>query len=96
LQRIERELDPFRGQNPDQRRWRSAERRRQCAAGVSACEALLERIVAQEKQSEAELARRRDEAATRLQRTYSAGEARASYLARPHAAASQLDLTSER
>jgi hypothetical protein len=95
LQRIEREMDPFRGQDPESRRWRSSERRRQCASGVSACEALLERIIAQEKQSEAELTRRRDEAAARLHQTRSAGAARASYLARHRFAASQLDLTSE-
>jgi hypothetical protein len=95
LQRIERELDPFRGQDPDQRRWRSAERRRQCAADVSACEALLEQIISEEKQSETEMIRRRDETAARLQETRSAGEARASYLARPHFATSQLDVMSE-
>ncbi len=95
LQRIERELDPFRGQDPEGRRWRSPERRSRCAADVSACEALLERIIAQEKRSEDEMVRRRDETAVRLQQTRAAGEARASYLARPHSAAGQLDLASE-
>jgi len=95
LQRIERELDPFRGQDPDRRRWRSPERRRQCAADISACQVLLEQIISREKESETEMVRRRDETATQLQEARWAGEARASYLARPHLADRQLDLTSE-
>ncbi|MGQ9575368.1 MAG: hypothetical protein ACUVUC_08620 [Thermoguttaceae bacterium] len=95
LERIERQLDPFRNQDPNQRLWRSADQRQQCAAAISDCEKLLARIIAQEKQSETELTRRRDQLAARLEQTWSAGEARALYHARPQPRASRLDLTSE-
>ena len=95
LQRIERALEPFRTQDPESRPWRSPEDRRECADQVSACEALLVRIIGQEKESEGELTHRRDAAAAQLQQTRTAREARASYLARPRAATGQLDLTSD-
>jgi hypothetical protein len=95
LQRIERELDPFRGQDPESRSWTSPERRAECAAMVAACESLLGQIIAREKESETALLRRRDEAAAQLEGTRSASAARASYLARCQVAAAQLDLASE-
>ncbi len=95
LQRIERELDPFRGENPESRSWRTPEERARCAAVLADCEALLSGIVAREKQSEEELTRRRDEAAARLRETRTAVEARASYLASPQSRPGRLDLASE-
>jgi hypothetical protein len=95
LQQVERGLDPFRGQDPEARDWPSPGHRRQCAATIAACEALLARIAAQEEQSETELQRRRAEASARLQQTRTAAEARVSYLAPAHLAAGQLDLMSE-
>ena len=64
LQQIERALDPFRDQDPDQRHWRTPELRRRCAEEVKQCEALLGEIVSREKLSESALIRRRDETAT--------------------------------
>jgi hypothetical protein len=95
LQAVERELDPFRGQDPHQRPWRSPEARQACAATLAQCEALLGEILAQEKQSERELVRRRDEAAARLRGIHAAGQARGAYLPGPHFAPGQLDLMSE-
>jgi hypothetical protein len=95
LQRIERGLDPFRGQDPENRVWRSPETRTECAAMVAACESLLGQIIVREKESETALVRRRDEAAVQLEGTRSASEARASYLARSRVAAAHLDLASE-
>jgi hypothetical protein len=95
LQRIEHELGPFRGQDPDSRSWRSPERRSECAAMVAACESLLAQIIAREKESETALVRRRDEAAAQLEGTRSASQARASYSTRSRIAAAQLDLASE-
>ncbi|NUQ62426.1 MAG: hypothetical protein HUU20_08050 [Pirellulales bacterium] len=95
LQSVERALDPFRGQDPETRRWRSPESRRRCADQVKRCELLLAEILAQEKRSEQELVRRRDEAAEQLQGIHRAGQARGAYtspaVSQPH----ELDLCSD-
>jgi len=95
LQRIERGLEPFRGQDPESRRWPSPEDRRRSAEEVAECEALLAEILSQEKQAEAELVRRRDETALRLDRAHLAGRARGAYCQSTPAAARQLDLLSD-
>jgi hypothetical protein len=95
LRRIERALDPFRGQDPQQRRWRSPQDRQACAEQIRQCESLLGEIISQEKQSEGALIRRRDEAASRLRGVHLAGQARGAYTAQPQGAVSQLDLLSE-
>ena len=95
LQRIERALDPFRSQLPDARRWRTSETRRQCAEQLATCEGLLREIVEQEKQSESELVRRRDEAAARLQGAHAASQARGAYHAASVSQGVQIDLLSD-
>jgi len=96
LQRIERALDPFRGQVAEKRVWRSAADRAQCAEQLQHCETLLAEIVSREKCCEAALIRRRDEAAARLQGAHLAGQARHAYLPETNAPLSQLDLFSEK
>lgn len=93
LERIEGELAPFRGEDPEKRAWRSEEARRRCAEELAGCEAVLAQIVEQEKQSERELVFRRDQAARQLQGTHVAQRAREAYLA-PQAGANRLDLSS--
>lgn len=95
LHQIERQLDPFRGEEAEQRRWRSPAHRQECAARCAACETLLAEIMAQEKQSEQELIRRRDETAARLEEMQVRSHARGAYLAEPRIPAGQLDLVSE-
>jgi len=95
LQRIERGLDPFRGQDPDRRRWRTSEDRRLCTEQLQQCERLLAEIISQEKCSEGVLLRRRDEAAGRLQSAHLAGQARQAYTAQPHGRVKQIDLFSD-
>jgi hypothetical protein len=96
LQQVERELDRFRGEDPEKRRWSSPEKRQRCAANQTDCERLLARIVVQEKQSEQNLIRRRDEAAARLEGVHTASQARGAYLApwRPDTGR-QLNLVSD-
>ena len=94
LHRIERNLDPFRGQDPDRRRWRTPEDRRLCTEQLEQCERLLAEIISQEKCSEGALLLRRDEAANRLQSTHLAGQAREAYTAEPQGRAKQIDLSS--
>ncbi len=95
LQRIEKALDPFRDQDPDRRRWHSSEDRQRCAEQLKQCEALFGEIVSQEKCSEGELIRRRDEAATRLQDAHLGGQVRGAYTSQPTPHVNQLDLQSE-
>ncbi len=95
LQRIERVLDPFRAQDPERRRWQSPEVRAACARQIEACDALLREVLAQEKESEVVLSRRRDEAAVRLQGMHAAGQARGAYTAPAQAALNQLNLLSD-
>jgi hypothetical protein len=95
LQRVERALDPFRGQDPETRPWRSPDDRAACAEQLAQCEALLGEIVSQEKLSETQLVRRRDEAAARLQGAHLASHARGAYAGVPYANVNQLDLSSE-
>ena len=96
LQQIERALDPFRGQAPETRRWRSTEDRDRCAEQIRQCETLLAEIISQEKCGESTLTRRRDDAATRLQGAHLAGQARTAYTAGPAGKPNQLDLLSDK
>jgi hypothetical protein len=92
LRRIELALDPYRGQDPEKRRWRSAADRAACAREVQDCEELLREIVERERQCEATLVERRDEAAVRLQGFHAASQARGAYVAAPQVEVRQLDL----
>lgn len=96
LQRVERGLEPFQGQEPETRRWRSPAERQACAGRLAECQMLLREILEQERESERELVRRRDEASAQLQGMHAARAARGAYaqpLAEPFR---QLDLTSDR
>ena len=95
LQRIQRTLDPFRGQDPDARQWRTPETRQTCAQQLQQCETLLGQIMTREKHSERELTRRRDEVAARLQGVHLASQARGAYTTQSPPDISQLDLLSE-
>ncbi len=95
LERVERELDPFRPQTAEERQWRSLELRDRCRRQIEESKALLAEIVAQEKQGEGELQRRRDEAAERLAGAHFAHQAHAAYQSQPSSTVSQLDLASE-
>ena len=95
LRRIERALDPFRGQDPESRRWSAPGKRAVCARLAAQCDALLGEIVRQERQCEAAMIRRRDETADRLQQFRQAGQACGAYAAASRVKINQLDLSSE-
>ncbi len=95
LQSIERALDPFRGQDPLGRQWNSPQQRLQCAERLQQCETLLAEILAQDKQSEQEMTRRRDATAQQLQRIHHAGQTRGAYTAPTAQQGRRLDLSSE-
>ncbi len=93
LQSVERDIDPFRNQDPESRQWRSPQRRQQVRDMTTRCESLLNEIMLVEKQCESELVVRRDAAANRLQGIHSVTQATDAYLSNGPAL-SQLDLSS--
>lgn len=95
LLQFEKLLDPFRSQDPEARQWASPEARRRCQLVAQRCEALLAELMLLEKQGEADLRRRRDETAARLQHADTAGQARRAYAHPLPSSANQLDLSSE-
>ena len=96
LQSLERQLDPFRRQNADERRWSSDEARQRCAQLASDSEALLAQIVRLEIESEQEMRNHHDASAERLQAAHAAAMARGAYAAEDRAPLRQLDLSSDR
>jgi flagellar biosynthesis/type III secretory pathway chaperone len=94
LQSVERQIDPFRNQDPESRPWSSPRRRQQVRDMTTRCESLLNEIMLVERQCESELVVRRDAAATRLQGIHSVTQATAAYLS-DSPAYNQLDLSSE-
>ena len=95
LQNVEKELSPFRTQDPDQRQWRHPQAREQCARQLAECETLMGQVLLDEKKSEREMIRRRDETAVQLQGAHRAGRARGAYAAQSQSAARQIDVSSD-
>ena len=79
LQLVERQLDPFRNEDPDQRRWPTATQREQCQSQAERCNTLLAEAIELEKQGEAAMVRRRDATAAVLASAQTASEARSAY-----------------
>jgi flagellar biosynthesis/type III secretory pathway chaperone len=83
LQQTERQLDPFREQDPDRRVWPAPELRQRCQEAARVCESLLAELMQIEQRDEGEMVRRRDAVAGQLQSVASAHEARAAYAFAP-------------
>jgi hypothetical protein len=96
LQRIEKTLDPFRGQDPERRVWSSPEHRGACAELVEQCDLLLAEVIKNEKYCESALVRRREETANQLQGAHLAGYARTAYGGGPETVMHSLDLSTGR
>jgi hypothetical protein len=96
LQSLERRLDPFRRQDPEERRWTSSEAREQCARLAAESESLLAQVVRQEIESEQEMHKQHDASAQRLQAAHAAAMARGAYAAEERGTVRQLDLSSDR
>lgn len=93
LLELERGLDPFRGQSPEARTWRTDAARGECGALLAECEMLYRDILERERQAEQSLIQSRDQTAAMLQDVRSADWARRAYVDDGPAAAS-LDLQS--
>ena len=83
LQMIERELAPFRDEDPEQRRWPSPAERAACQARANECNALLSEALKLEREAEAAMLVRRNTTAEALHAAQTASEARAAYGAVP-------------
>jgi|SRR6185436_9449595 hypothetical protein len=81
LAKVEQQLDPFRGQDPDTRDWPTTAAREECQRDVESCNELLMEIMRLEKQGELEMVRRRDDASVRLAGMHGASEASRAYVA---------------
>jgi len=95
LQKVQRALTPFHQDNPDERKWRSSEARRQCRDMVEQCETLLAQLMNLERQCEAELRERRDATEAQLHESHDSATATRAYLRMPTPARSALDLSSD-
>jgi len=95
LQLVERELDPFRDEDPERRVWATPELRNACKQDAARCASLLTEIVALEKQSEAEMTCRRDATAAQLQGLYGSQEAQGAYITSPITMPASYDLSME-
>jgi hypothetical protein len=95
LQAIERQLDPFREQDPDERLWVSPEARADARCEAEACAQLLASVMRVEYECEQQLSHRRDDVAHRLQGFQGASQARTAYLQGSSGSSHQLDLSSE-
>lgn len=81
LQELERQLDPFRADDPEARAWSSAAARAACQKQAEECGQRLAEVIQLEQQAERQMTQRRDSAAARLQGVHSATEARHAYAA---------------
>lgn len=95
LQTVERELDPFRGESPDERAWRAPAERQHCAQLTTRCQLLFSEIVAQEREAESRLILQRDDAEHRLRGMHVAAGAHHAYLQSAGTSNSSLDLSTE-
>lgn len=94
LHELERGMDPFRGQEPEQRRWRNPEARQRCAELITDSQTLFAEIIAQEKQGELRMQAHRDQAASRLQGAHAGTQARSAYSAEAKGAR-RLDVSTQ-
>ena len=95
LQKLQHRLEPFRKQDPEARTWRSPQDRERCRQLVERCEALLGEVMLIEKQSEAEMAQRRDAAQAHLEESHSCAEATRAYVRPPVPLRGSIDLSSD-
>ncbi|WP_425618292.1 hypothetical protein NA78x_001996 [Anatilimnocola sp. NA78] len=95
LQQVERQLDPFRSEDPERRHWESIAAREACQRDANRCSQLLSEIVVLEKKSEAEMIIRRDATALQLQGMYGSQEAQGAYVTASVSLTTSLDLSME-
>src|SRR5262245_51537395 len=83
LHTIERELEPFRREDPEQRQWGSPARRAACQTHAECASALLAEALELEQRAETAMLRCRDCAAAALVAVQNASDARGAYVTAP-------------
>jgi hypothetical protein len=83
LNHLEREIDPFRAQDPEARPWRTPADRAACQQHAQRASQLLAQAVTLEQQGEAVMVRRREAVAVELSAAQSAADARSAYAPQP-------------
>jgi hypothetical protein len=66
LQKIDQQLEPFRGDDPQQRQWRTESDRVRCREQAARCEAILKEILSLEKAAELSMVEQREQTATEI------------------------------
>ncbi len=79
FEKLERDLDPFRNIAPRDRTWESEQERLDCDTAVRKCKELLAAILELDGQSEAELARQKDETERQIRKMDTSGKAASAY-----------------
>ncbi|MCA9239284.1 MAG: hypothetical protein KDA37_03755 [Planctomycetales bacterium] len=79
LQKLERALEPFRGQDPEDRPWPTPADRAACAADAADCARLLEEVIQLEREHERQMVAQRDRVAGQLRIAHSAHQAAGAY-----------------
>jgi hypothetical protein len=83
LQTLEKQLEPFRDEDPEQRRWQTPAQRATCQAQAQSASGLLAEALELEQQAETAMLRRRDNAAAALAAVQAASDARGAYVTGP-------------
>lgn len=81
LQALEQELKPYYAENPEARVWRSPADRAECAKLVAECNALLEQVVALEREGAEQMVARKSEVEQQLHHAHAAVHVRNAYAA---------------
>jgi hypothetical protein len=81
LQSLEKQLEPFQNQQPEQRQWSSPALRQECQTLAEECRRLLEGVMQMERENEQQMTLRRDRIAHQLSSLQSAETARRAYQA---------------
>jgi hypothetical protein len=95
LQKLDTELAPYHGEDPESRSWESPEHRQQCQKDAAQCEAILAKLMEIEAVAQAQLGQRKEEVSQRLDSGHKQAEAGRAYLSAANVSSSQLDLASE-
>jgi hypothetical protein len=95
IEQLERRLDPFRQQEPEQRQWQSPAHRQRAREASTRCDALLNEIMAVERTCETQLLQRRDLAADQLRVAHFSMHAANAYLPSGDSAGGQFDVSCE-
>ncbi len=95
LQQVERELDPYRQQDPQSRQWPSEAEREACRSDAQVCESLWNEIIDLEERCGGELKRQREAVAEQLAQVRGQSHARSAYLNTPVPAPCQFDCQAE-